>query len=73
MGIEVPEQYGGAGGSLMMVTLAVEEVSKIDAAAAIMIDVQNTLVNYPITRTAATRSRRSTCRASRATRSARTR
>ena len=31
MGIEVPEQYGGAGGSLMMVTLAVEEVSKVDA------------------------------------------
>ena len=50
MGIEVPEQYGGSGGSLMMVTLAVEEVSKIDPAAAIMIDVQNTLVNYPITR-----------------------
>ena len=48
MGIEVPEQYGGAGGSLMMVTLAVEEISKVDAAAAIMVDVQNTLVNYPI-------------------------
>ena len=30
MGIEVPEQYGGAGGSLMMVALAVEEVSKVD-------------------------------------------
>ena len=30
MGIEVPEQYGGAGGSLMMVTLAVEEISKVD-------------------------------------------
>ncbi len=50
MGIEVPEQYGGAGGSLMMVTLAVEEISKIDAAAAIVVDVQNTLVNYPINR-----------------------
>ena len=50
MGIEVPEQYGGAGGSLMMVTLAVEEMSKVDAAAAIMLDVQNTLVNYPINR-----------------------
>ena len=50
MGIEVPEQYGGAGGSLFMVALAVEEVSKIDAAAAILIDVQNTLVNYPIAR-----------------------
>ena len=50
MGIEVPEQYGGADGSLMMVTLAVEEVSKVDGAAAIMLDVQNTLVNYPINR-----------------------
>jgi alkylation response protein AidB-like acyl-CoA dehydrogenase len=50
MGIEVPEEYGGAGGSLTMVTLAVEEISKVDAAAAIMVDVQNTLVNYPIAR-----------------------
>jgi alkylation response protein AidB-like acyl-CoA dehydrogenase len=50
MGIEVPEQYGGAAGSLFMVTLAVEEISKVDAAAAIVCDVQNTLVNYPITR-----------------------
>jgi len=50
MGIEVPEQYGGSDGSLMMVALAVEEISKIDAAAAIVVDVQNTLVNYPIYR-----------------------
>src|SRR5215212_10576276 len=50
MGIEVPERYGGAGGSLFMVTLAVEEISKVDASAAILVDVQNTLVNYPINR-----------------------
>ena len=50
MGIEVSEQYGGAGGSLMMVTIAVEEISRVDASAAIMVDVQNTLVNYPISR-----------------------
>ena len=50
MGIEVPEEYGGAGGSLMMVTLAVEEISRVDASTAIVVDVQNTLVNYPITR-----------------------
>jgi alkylation response protein AidB-like acyl-CoA dehydrogenase len=50
MGIEVPEQYGGAGGTLAMVTIAVEEISKVDASAAIVCDVQNTLVNYPITR-----------------------
>ncbi|HEY3257792.1 MAG TPA: acyl-CoA dehydrogenase [Gemmatimonadaceae bacterium] len=50
MGIEVPEEYGGAGGTLFMVTLAVEAISKVDASAAIVCDVQNTLVNYPITR-----------------------
>jgi alkylation response protein AidB-like acyl-CoA dehydrogenase len=50
MGIEVPEEYGGAGGTLFMVTLAVEEISKVDASAAIVCDVQNTLVNYPIGR-----------------------
>ena len=50
MGIEVPEQYGGAGGSLFMVTLAVEAIGRVDASAAILCDVQNTLVNYPINR-----------------------
>jgi alkylation response protein AidB-like acyl-CoA dehydrogenase len=50
MGIEVPEEFGGAGGSLLMMTLAVEEISAVDASAAIMVDVQNTLVNYPIAR-----------------------
>jgi alkylation response protein AidB-like acyl-CoA dehydrogenase len=50
MGIEVPETLGGAGGSLFMVALAVEEISKVDASSAILVDVQNTLVNYPITR-----------------------
>jgi alkylation response protein AidB-like acyl-CoA dehydrogenase len=48
MGIEVDESVGGAGGSLLMVAIAVEEVSKVDPAAAIVVDVQNTLVNYPI-------------------------
>jgi alkylation response protein AidB-like acyl-CoA dehydrogenase len=48
MGIEVPESYGGAGGSLTVVALAVEAISQVDAAAAIMVDVQNTLVNAPI-------------------------
>ena len=50
MGIEMPEQYGGAAGSCTMVAIAVEEISKVDAAAAIVVDVQNTLVNYPINR-----------------------
>jgi alkylation response protein AidB-like acyl-CoA dehydrogenase len=50
MGIEVDERYGGAGGGLMLVTLAVEAISRVDASAAIIVDVQNTLVNYPISR-----------------------
>jgi alkylation response protein AidB-like acyl-CoA dehydrogenase len=50
MGIEVPERFGGADGTLMMVTLAVEAISRVDASVAIMVDVQNTLVNYPIAR-----------------------
>src|SRR5207237_3735729 len=45
MGIEIPETYGGAGGSLFMTVLAVEELSAVDASAAIFVDVQNTLVN----------------------------
>ena len=50
MGIELPESAGGAGGTAMMIAIAVEEISKVDPAAAIMVDVQNTLVNYPIHR-----------------------
>ena len=50
MGIEVDEEHGGSAGSLMMVALAVEELSRVDASAAILCDVQNTLVNYPIRR-----------------------
>ncbi|HYC51380.1 MAG TPA: acyl-CoA dehydrogenase [Gemmatimonadaceae bacterium] len=50
MGIEIPEALGGAAGSLFMVALAVEEISKVDASSAILVDVQNTLVNYPINR-----------------------
>ncbi|HKW11607.1 MAG TPA: acyl-CoA dehydrogenase family protein [Gemmatimonadaceae bacterium] len=48
MGVEVPESLGGSEGSLMMVALAVEAISRVDPAAAILMDVQNTLVNYPI-------------------------
>src|ERR1051326_8379093 len=45
MGIEVPEQYGGAGGKFFEAILAVEEMSRVDASAGVIVDVQNTLVN----------------------------
>jgi len=48
MGIEVPESLGGAGGGMFMTTLAVEELSAVDASTAILVDVQNTLVIEPL-------------------------
>ena len=48
MGIEIPEDLGGAGASLFMTALVVEELSAVDASSAILVDVQNTLVNTPI-------------------------
>jgi len=45
MGIEVPESLGGAGGSFFLAALAVEALSRVDPAVAILVDVQNTLVN----------------------------
>ena len=48
MGIDVDMELGGAGGTFFMTVLAVEELSAIDASAAILADVQNTLVNAPI-------------------------
>ncbi len=49
MGIDAPEQYGGAGGSFFMSCLAVEELAAVDASTAVLIDVHNTLVNIAIT------------------------
>src|SRR5262244_4395370 len=48
MGIEVPEEYGGQGGSFFNAILAVEELSRVDASAGVIVDVQNTLVNNAI-------------------------
>ena len=50
MGIEVPEQYGGAGGSIFLATLAIEELARVDASAAIYVDVHNTLFNNALLR-----------------------
>src|SRR5438445_4275371 len=50
MGIEIPEQYGGAGGKFFEAILAVEELSRADASAGVVVDVQNTLVNNALLR-----------------------
>src|SRR5258707_14548172 len=43
MGIEIPEQYGGAGGTFFTGILAVEKLSAVDPSVGVMVDVQNTL------------------------------
>jgi butyryl-CoA dehydrogenase/short/branched chain acyl-CoA dehydrogenase len=50
MGIEIPEQYGGSGGKFFEAILAVEELSRVDASAGVIVDVQNTLVNNALLR-----------------------
>lgn len=50
MGIEIPEIYGGAQGSFFMACLAIEEISRVDAAVGVLVDVQNTLVNNALLR-----------------------
>src|SRR5215467_11634416 len=50
MGIEIPEQYGGAGGKFFDSIVAVEECSRVDASAGVVVDVQNTLVANAILR-----------------------
>ena len=50
MGIETPEEFGGAGGSFFQAILAVEEISRVDASVGVLIDVQNTLVNNALSR-----------------------
>ncbi len=54
MGIEIPEQYGGQGGSFFQCVLAVEELSAVDPSAGVVVDVQNTIVNNAILRWANT-------------------
>ena len=48
MGIEVPESLGGAGGTFFQSILAVEEISRVDAAVGVLVDVQNTLFNNAV-------------------------
>src|ERR1700744_4652528 len=44
MGIQVPEEFDGAAGTLFEAVLAVEEISAVDPAVGVLVDVQNTLV-----------------------------
>lgn len=50
MGVEVPEEFGGQGGSFFMAILAVEELARVDPAVAVMVDVQTTLFQNMVLR-----------------------
>src|SRR5918995_4521403 len=44
MSVEVPESYGGGGGTFFHSVLAVESLSRVDPSVGVLVDVQNTLV-----------------------------
>ena len=44
MGIEVPEEFGGAGASFFHAVLAIEALARVDPSVSVLADVQNTLV-----------------------------
>jgi alkylation response protein AidB-like acyl-CoA dehydrogenase len=44
MGIEVPDEYGGSGGTFFMACIAIEELARVDASVSVCVDVNNTLV-----------------------------
>jgi len=50
MGISIPEELSGGGGTFFMSVLAVEELSRVDASFGVFVDVQNTLVNNALMR-----------------------
>jgi butyryl-CoA dehydrogenase/short/branched chain acyl-CoA dehydrogenase len=57
MGIEIPEQYGGSGGSFFDAVLAVQLLSAVDPAVALVVDVHNTLVASALLRWATAEQR----------------
>lgn len=50
MGVEIPEEYGGAGMNFTAAIVAIEELARIDPSVSVMVDVHNTLVNTAIMR-----------------------
>ncbi|KAK9778489.1 putative Acyl-CoA dehydrogenase [Seiridium cardinale] len=48
MGVEIPEEYGGAGMNFTSAIVGIEELARIDPSVSVMVDVHNTLVNTAI-------------------------
>lgn len=58
MSIEIPEEFGGQGGSFFDSVLAVQALSRVDPSVSVVVDVQNTLVINALLRWANDRQRR---------------
>jgi alkylation response protein AidB-like acyl-CoA dehydrogenase len=50
MAVDLPEEYGGQGGTFFQTILAIEELAKVDPSASVIVDVQNTLFNNALVR-----------------------
>lgn len=50
MGMEIPVEYGGTGANFLSTVLTVEEISKVDPSLAVLVDLQNTLINTLVIR-----------------------
>jgi butyryl-CoA dehydrogenase/short/branched chain acyl-CoA dehydrogenase len=50
MGVEIPDAHGGVGATFFMSIVAIEELARVDPALAVLVDVQNTLVNNALLR-----------------------
>jgi alkylation response protein AidB-like acyl-CoA dehydrogenase len=50
MGVEIPAEYGGAGSSFFNAILAVQALARVDPSVAVLVDVQNTLVENALLR-----------------------
>jgi short-chain 2-methylacyl-CoA dehydrogenase len=48
MGVEIPEEYGGAGMNFTAAIVGIEELARVDPSVSVMVDVHNTLVNTAI-------------------------
>jgi short-chain 2-methylacyl-CoA dehydrogenase len=58
MAVDVPEEYGGQGGTFFQAIIAIEELAKVDPSASVIVDVQNTLFNNALLRWASEDQRR---------------
>lgn len=58
MGIEIPEEYGGAGMNFTAGIVGIEELARVDPSVSVLVDVHNTLVNTAVLKYGTSESKR---------------